>query len=178
MTQPDFPDCPICNGPLRNMIREAGITQCQRCAAFIEYDRAGYKPLDVKSIPATNIKWAATCALPDGTHFATDGHIILDTTFLQPNEHLPEKTIPAETFLRVLDWPAEHYFGIEGLIKEQSGQHYAGPRDLLLNGKYVDFLLTLKFNFRLYFRANKPNDPIVLFDGNQRICALMPMKRG
>lgn len=178
MTQSNFPDCPFCGGPLRNMIREAGITQCQRCAAFIEYGHAGYKPVDINNIPPANLKWVATCTLPDGTRFAADGYIILDTTFLKPNVSLPEKTLPAETFLRVLDWPAEHFFGIESLTKEQSGKYYFGPRDLLVNGKYVDFLLTLKFNFRLYFRANKPNDPIVLFDGNQRIGALMPMKRG
>jgi len=65
--------------------------------------------------------------------------------------------------------------GLADLRRETAG-HYRAPKAILLNRRYIDYLRRLRVRVVLRFRASNPEAPVVLFDGNRAIGALMPLE--
>ncbi|HMX19497.1 MAG TPA: hypothetical protein PLD33_08895 [Anaerolineales bacterium] len=166
--------CPNCTNELSNIGAGAQFVQCAKCASILEL--ADTVTLLTDRPVSTPIQWAAHCVLPDGTRFVSDGQILLAASYTGTAEPLPGKALPVETFQRLLNWNVKSNFGIEHLLEDPARGNYYAPFDVLLNGKYIKYLTSLRYKQKLSFHVNAPLEPIVLVDGGKKIGVLMPMK--
>ena len=167
-------NCPNCGATLSISIR-SNKNQCEYCHSVIAFDH--FKDLySSKSIPKTNLKWISTCTFPDRTRFVTDGNFIIDTSYLSSTELLPGENIPIDVFNNILNYPFNYSFELIDLRKESDCDVILAPNNIGFNENYIDILSTLNYTNKLVFHSNLPYDPIILFDGDKKIGALMGMK--
>lgn len=121
-----------------------------------------------------NISWLAIVHLPDGRRFVTDACLLLDMEYVIAGP-IPIETAPAQKVEHLLGWNTTHEFDLAELRTTGPSGHYWAPRRILLNRKYVEYLRRISVREHLYFRASVPYDPVLIFDGNNIIGALMPM---
>lgn len=120
------------------------------------------------------IEWQVMSRLPDGRVFVSDRSLLLDKDYAQPKK-LPNETVPAETVEKLLTWPTRNTFTFEHLSRDSNG-NYRGLHNIIINGKYVDFLTSIEGYERLHFYANEALDPVLIVDGGNIVGVVMPMK--
>ena len=85
------------------------------------------------------------------------------------------KEIPAVSVERVLAWKTTNAFSLADLQPSGPAGNYRAPGDILLAGKYIEILRRIVVRDALCLRGGGPVDPVLLYDGDRAIGALMPM---
>jgi hypothetical protein len=121
------------------------------------------------------VQWRAHCDLDDGRRFITDGSLLVESRFL-PGVSVPEKSVPPQGVVRLLQSLTNHEFGLSDLDRTDGG-HYLAPGSIQLNRKYIDLLRASPLKGTLRFRAKGSNDPVLILDDQKVVGVMMPMKR-
>jgi hypothetical protein len=99
----------------------------------------------------------------------TDNRIILNARYA-----LPTKRLAAEKVKQFLELPMTHSFRLDDLSVLPTG-NYRTPQGIVLNRKYIAFLRELGDEMQLHFRSGEKIHPVIIYDGDTIIGALMPM---
>lgn len=121
------------------------------------------------------VQWRAHCDLDDGRRFITDGSLLLESRYL-PNVPVPEKSVPPQAAVRLLQSETDHEFGLNDLDRNDGG-HYLAPGPIQLNRKYIELLRSSPLKASLRFRAKGSNDPVLILDDQKVVGVVMPMKK-
>jgi hypothetical protein len=121
------------------------------------------------------VQWRAHCDLDDGRRLITDGSLLLEARYL-PNVPVPEKSVPPQGAVRLLQSQTDHEFGLSDLSRTAADGHYLAPGPIQLNRKYVELLRGSSLRATLRFRGKGANDPVLILDGEKVVGVVMPMK--
>jgi hypothetical protein len=119
------------------------------------------------------VRWLLSSQFPDGRRFVTDRRLLLEAKYVQGP--FPADTLAPEKVEHFLAWRTTHGFELADLRVTGPEGHYRTPRGIVLNPKYIDFLKRLKTIRHLHFRGSGERDPVIIFNGERVIGALVPM---
>jgi len=122
-----------------------------------------------------DISWQYRANFPDGRKFITDKNLILDMAYLSLDKE-PQQIISHQQIERLFTWETTIDFGLNDLTLTASSGNFWAPNNILLSKKYLQILQTLTPNESIRFYGSQPHSPVLIFDGDQIIGALMPMK--
>jgi hypothetical protein len=123
--------------------------------------------------------WSRTLQMPDGRTFVSDGGMAIDAEVARPDK-LPGTVVgPQSGALIARHFTAAYDEEVE-LRNLRTGPFkntFATPKDVVLNGNYVNYLRGVVPSGQLRFRVKTGMEPIVVVASGKPIAVLMPVRR-
>lgn len=157
--------CPRCGANLAPTPQSA-LLQCAYCG--VQVNAAAPAP----RVPP--LDWKIRAAHPDGRLFVSDGSLLIDARWV-PCPAVPQRTIPVETLLNILQKPTTQAFHFADLRLNGATGHYVGPGEIVLGRSYIDYLTqAIPAHAQLVLRTSGRLEPMLLESSGWIIGALMP----
>jgi hypothetical protein len=126
--------------------------------------------------PDRSVDWKISFRLEDGRIFITDRCILIDERYVLPAVLPPDGS--KRNYRRVREYltlPGQERFSFREM-KTTGWDNFEAPDGMILNRKYIDFLLERIPDEQLHFlTTEKFGNPVWFFRGDEAVGLLMPM---